>query len=239
MFGSVAEDNPGTERKETLRLDSGRRPFGDAEALSGTSDQCRIADRVGRRDEQETSRFVRKSGQPSCEALLDTRRQRHVRGQPEAARELRRRQAARQLEQRERIPARLVDDPVKHALVQRGRQDGLQERPRVPVSQRLDAELWKARERAAQLARREHERDLLRQQAPGDERECACRPSIEPLRVVDDGQQRPVFGNLRQQPQDRQPHEERVRRRSRIHAEGDAESIALRLWQSLLQLEER
>ena len=45
-----------------------------------------------------------------------------------------------------------VDDPVKHPLVEGRRQTGLQQRPRVPVSQRLDAELREARERAAELA---------------------------------------------------------------------------------------
>ena len=163
----MAEDDPGTEHQQALRFDGARRRFGDAEELGGTSDRCRIADRVGRRHEQETSRFVGKSRQASREALLDTRRERHVGGQPEAARELRRRQAARQLEQRERIPARLVDDPVKHALIQWRRQAGLQQRPRVPVPQWLDAELREARERAAELARREHERDLLRQAVAG------------------------------------------------------------------------
>ena len=56
----MPEDDRGTERQQALRFDGARRPFGDAEALSGTPDQCRIADRVGRRHEQEAPRFVRK-----------------------------------------------------------------------------------------------------------------------------------------------------------------------------------
>ena len=55
------------------------------------------------------------------EALLDPARQRRRVRQPESARQLRWRQPARQLQQRQRVAARLGDDPVAHALVQPAR----------------------------------------------------------------------------------------------------------------------
>ncbi len=64
------------------------------------------------------------------------------------------------------------------------------------------------------LARREHERDLFRQQAPGDERKRLCRRGIEPLRVVDETEERPFLGRRRQQVDDRQPDKEGIRGRS-------------------------
>ena len=149
------------------------------------------------------------------------------------------RQPARQLQQRERIPARLGDDPLQHGLVQPRRQDGLQQRPRIATAQRLDVELREAGERVAQLARREHERDPLRQQAASHERERARRRTVEPLRVVDDAQERLLLGGLGQQAEDRQPDEERIRRRSGAEPERDAERVALGLREALDELEDR
>ena len=101
----MPEDDLGAERQQALRFDGSHRRLPDAKGLSGTSDQRRIADRVGRRDEQEAARIMRQVRQPSREALLDARGQGHAGRQPEAARELRRRQPARELEQRQRIAA--------------------------------------------------------------------------------------------------------------------------------------
>ena len=82
-------------------------------------------------------------------------------------------------------------------------------------------------ERVARLARREHERDPLSQEAVRDEREGARRPAIKPLRVVDDGEERPVFRDFGEQPQDGQSDEKRIGGRPGMHAEGDAERVAL------------
>ena len=171
----------------------------------------------------------RKPGEPPREALLDARGQRHRRGQPEPARELCRRQPARQLQQSERVPARLDNDPIQHALIQRSGQDRLQQRPRITTPQGLDAKLRQSRERVAQLASREHERDLLRQQATGHERERARRRTVEPLRVIDDTSERPLLRSLGQQAEGRQSDQERIRRLSGTQPEGDAERVALGL----------
>ena len=83
------------------------------------------------------------------------------------------------------------------------------------MPQRQDVKLRQSRERVARLARREHERDLLRQQAAGHERERARRRTIEPLRVIDNTQERSLLGGLGQQAEDRQPDQERSRSRPR------------------------
>ncbi len=124
-------------------------------------------------------------------------------------------------------------------LIQAGGQDGLQQRPRVTVSQGRDAKLGQSRERVTQLASREHERDLLRQQAAGHERERARRCTIEPLPVIHDAQQRPLLGRLREQTEGRQSDEKRVRSLSRGQPEGHAERIALGLGQALRAFEDR
>ena len=84
--------------------------------------------------------------------MLDAARQRARVGQPEPARELGRRQPARQLEQRERVAARLGEDPVAHALVE------------------------PARARPSRAARGRRRRRALRHAAPAGRR--ARRPSL-------------------------------------------------------------
>ena len=226
-LGQPSSNRPSASTASRSRL-------GDSELPGRPPHERRVADWIGRRHEQQASRIARKPGQPPREALLDARGQRHRRRQAEPARELRRRQPARQLQQSERIPARLGDDPIQHALIQPSRQDRLQQRPRITTPKGLDVELRQSCERVAQLTRREHERDLLRQQAAGDERERARRRTIEPLRVIDDTQERPLLRGLGQQAEDRQPDQERIRASGPgTQPERDAKRVALGLRQAL------
>ena len=89
----------------------------DAELRGRPPHQHRIPQRLCRGDEQQKPRRGRQRRQPLPEALLDPLRQRRAVGQPEPARELGRRPAAWQLEQRQRVAARLGHDPITHALV--------------------------------------------------------------------------------------------------------------------------
>ena len=139
------------------------------------------------------------------------------------------RQPARQLQQSERIPARLGNDPIQHALIQPSRQDGLQQRPRITMAQGLDAKLRQTRERVAQLSRREHDaifsasrRRATNASARADARSSHCASSTTHRSGL-------LLRSLRQQAEDRQPDEERVRsavrrsarRRRQVHRAAD------------------
>ena len=65
----------------------------------------------------------------------------------------------------------------------------------------FELQLRQARELAllGGVAHREHERHRLRQQPSCDEAEDLARGAVEPLRVVDDAQQRPLRRHLGQQ----------------------------------------
>ena len=143
----------------------------------------------------------------------------------------------RQLDDRERIAACLDDDPLQHALVEPRRQDRVQQRAGVPMAQRLDVKLRPATERPDRLSRREDHRDPLGQEAAGDEREHARRRVVEPLRVVDDTQEGLVLGRLRQQVENRQPDQERIRRPPGVQPECNFEGGALRIRQALQNAE--
>ena len=97
------------------------RPAGlaaDPETLGGAPQQAQIAQRLGCRRQEEKPRVGRKHLDPLQEGVLDAARQGARVGEPVSARELRRRQPARQLDQGERVAAGLAEDPRLHPLVE-------------------------------------------------------------------------------------------------------------------------
>jgi hypothetical protein len=64
------------------------------------------------------------------------------------------------------------------------------------VAERLDAKLREAPKRVDRLPCRKDHRDLLRQEAARHERQHAGRCTVEPLRVVDDTEERLLLGGL-------------------------------------------
>ena len=137
---------------------------------------------------------------------------------------------ARQLEQRERVAARLGEDPRPHALVQRRADDRREQLARVRVRQSLESQVRQPRQlvELERLAHREHEHDRLGLQAPGHEREHLRRRPIEPLGVVDQAQQRPFLGSLRQQAERREADQEAIGLGARAQPERGPERVALR-----------
>ena len=99
--------------------------------------------------------------------------------------------------------------------------------------------MHQAPERVVDLARGEHERDLLRQQAASDERERPRRGIVQPMRVIDDSQERPLLGGLSQQAEDRQSNQERVWRGASDESERDAKRVVLGLRQTFQEVETR
>ena len=121
----------------------------------------------------------------------------------------------RQLHEREWIAARLDDQPLEHLLVERRRQDGLEERPGVAMTEWLDVDLRQAPQRLGHLPRAEHHGDPLDREAASREPEDLCRRAIEPLGVIDHAEEAALPGGLGQQSENRERDEERVRRRPR------------------------
>jgi hypothetical protein len=227
----MAEAHQRAELDQPGRLGRSGRVLADPELLEGAPQQGRVADRVGRRREHESSRVGRERLEPSQEAALDAAGQRRRIRQAEAARQLGRGQAAWQLEQRERVAARLRDDPLAHPLVHGPHDRRLQQRASVVVGQATDDQLREPVEldAVAGLAHREDQRDALGQEPAGDERQRLHRDAVQPLGIVDDADQRRLLGHLGQEAQHGQPDEEPVRRLAAAHAERGAQRITLRI----------
>ena len=222
----MAEAHPGAERRSAppprpAPAASAR----DPEPLGRAPEQGDVADRLGRRDAAAAA---------ASRGGSDSKRRRKLRsirpdsgiavGQPEPARQLGGRQAARQLQQRERIAARLGRrsgrGPARRAAPAARRPAARARRRRASPSttssgRPASASAWLG------LADGEHHRDPLREQAPRDERQRLRGPAVEPLRVVDQAHQRPLLGRLGQQAQHRQADEEVIRGGAVLQPEGD------------------
>ena len=227
------------QREQTFPLHRVRGRLWDAQLHDGAPQQSGVTERFCGRQQQQSSRVAREPRQPSREALLDPGGQRHRFRQAEAAGELGRGQPAGELQQGQWVPARLHDDPLQHALIQPPRQHRVEQRPCITVAERLDVKLSQTRKRIDRLPRREDHRDPLGEDAAGDEREHACRCPVEPLCVVDDAEQRLFRRDLRQQIEDREPHQEGIRTSSRAQPQRDFDRVSLGIRKVLQEVEAR
>jgi hypothetical protein len=213
----------------------------DAQLRGRLPHEQRIADRLGGCDEKQEPSRRRQRREPLPEAFLDATRERGVAVQPEPTRQLVRRPAARKLEQRQRVAACLGDDPIAHTLVQRARHDALQQRLGVPLVQAVDDQLREPVEMplAGRLAHGEHKADRLGLQTAGHERQSLRRCLVEPLRVVDDADERAPLGRVGQEAQEGQADEEAIRGVGVADAKRRAERVALRAGETFEPIDER
>ena len=206
------------------------RVHADAEQRGGPPQHARVPHRLGRGRQEQQLRVARQRPDTLEESVFDAARQPARFGKAESARELRRRQAAWELDQRERVSPRLGEDLRSHARVDQPGDRRGQQRLGGIVRQSLDHQFRQSREciHLAGLAQREHEAQPLGQQPARHEGERLRGHPVEPLRVVDDAHQRLFLGDVGQQAQDRQTDEETVRWRPCAQAERGRQCVSLR-----------
>ena len=212
----------------------------NAQLCRRAEEQRGVADRFGRRDEQQLLGLRQGGLDATDEALLDRCRRRPPARDPEPAGQLGRGDASRHLEDGQRNAARLGDDAVSHLRVDSAQHDRFQQLARIGVGQALDLELRQPgqhRRGASRTAKTSGDR--LGQQPPGDEAERLHRHLVEPLRVVDDAEQRLVVGGGGHQAQHGQPDQETVRGLPGAAAERDVQRLALRFRQFIEVVHQR
>ena len=210
-----------------------RRVRPDAELRRRPPHQHRIPHRLFGGEQKQKPRRGRQRRQPLRKALLDSPRQRRRGvGEPKPARELSRRPASWQPEQRQRIAARLGHDPITHPLIKWTRDHRREQLVRITIVQPANDELRQPLKVlvAVALAQREHQPDRLRTETARDERQRLCRGRVKPLRVVHNAHQRTVFRDVGEQTQDRQADEKPIRRITIAQTKRDAKRSALRTW---------
>ena len=104
------------------------------------------------------------------------------------------------------------DDPLADRGIHRTVQVLEQQRERIAVGQSPDEELWEPGQDlvADPCPGGADDRDVLGEEPAGDERQGLRGGLIEPLRVVDDADERLLLGDVREQGQGRQPDQELV-----------------------------
>src|SRR5215207_5147757 len=220
------------DHQQPLGLVRSRSREPDAESLGRAPHEQRVVDGLRRSDQQKQTRLLGERLESPQETLLDPPGQRVRPRQPERARQLRRRQTPRQLEDRQRIAARLRDEPVADALIETPWDDRRQQGARVVLREPCEPELGQPQQLApvGRVAHREHDRHRLGQQPSRDESENLPRGAIEPLGIIDKAEQRPLRGNLGQQAERGQGDQEAARSRTGRPPQRDAQGDLLRLW---------
>ena len=185
----------------------------ETEGLGGTVEEHGVAEglRGGGEDEQTGCRTGARGGAArssvrSCRppaGCRETRTRRRARGVVPGS---------RQLEQGERVAVALRDDLIAHGRIERA-VHVVQQQRRARRCRRVHG--WTAREARRGRCRhspcaRAHDRDPFGEQAAGDETENLSGGVVEPLRVVDDADERLLLGDLGEQRQRGQPDQEPV-----------------------------
>ena len=159
-------------------------------------------------DEQKRLRLLRQPMHARKEGVLDAGADRYRPEQRLGARKLRLAQGRGELEQRERVAARLRDEPVANvcrecdarvAIDQRGG------RRRVEPAQVELREPGRLEAANLALAGGEKHGDALCLEPPGDEDERVRGCVVEPLRIVDEAEERLALGGLGEQAQRCEP----------------------------------
>ena len=225
----MAERHALADRQQPVRRRVERADGAIPSRSAARQQQQRIADRLGRREQQQTPRVLRQRARVGARSSP-----RSVPGAP--------------------APPSIPKPPASCVAVNpRGSSSNASGLPRVsatirsrtrsssmnrtaepssarasPLRRPVHLELGQVLQLLARLARGEHDPDRLGQQAPGHERQRQRRRLIQPLSVVDDAQQRALLGHLREQAQHRQPDEEPIRGGARAQPEHDLQRLALR-----------
>ncbi len=141
--------------------------------------------------QQESGRRRERRQAPLEDALYAGGKRRGSR-QPESPGQLRRGRAAGQFEQGQRVTAGLADDPVPDPSIQPSGQHRGQQRPRIRIRQSLHHEPRKPGQAAlpGPVPGAEQQRHRLGVQPPGREPQRLRRRLVQPLRVIDQAQQR-------------------------------------------------
>ena len=230
------------------QLDVGSRDADEADLLRRaerlSADPCHLSSPQHRRErtrlvggnQQELPlRRGRQAPDALQEQRFDVAGQRERLRQRLGARELCPREGGRELDERERVPGRLLDqasahrrrDPRADAADQRSGRIGIERR------QRQLGDVPSLEPTLVAFARREQEHDSFRLQAPRDEQQRVRRRVVEPLGIVDEAQQGPLLGDVAQQPEHAESDPEAIVRGLARQGEGGAKRCRLRLRQPI------
>jgi hypothetical protein len=106
----------------------------------------------------------------------------------------------------------LGDDLLADRCIERAVYVVQQQRARIALSEAVDQQRWEPSEGGVAIVRSlcTDECDPLREEPPSDETEDLCGRVVEPLRVVDDADERLLLGDLGEKRQRSESNEESI-----------------------------
>ena len=237
----VSEPHPGAELEQPNLGSRSRRLGSDPELFSSAPHQDRLADRIGRREHDEPTGVRREHLEPTAEALLNAVGQRRRNRYRESTGKFGGRGPARQLEQRQRVAARLGDDLFPHARVDRSRERRGEQGAGIGAVESIEPELRQARQLTplGRLADGEQECHALRQQTTCDEPEDLDGGVIQPLEVIHEAEQGLLMGSGSHQTERCETDEEAARWIATRKAKRNAEGVRLGLREDVELVEYR
>ena len=194
----VSKGDARAQRNQVDRLCGRSRLGREPQLARSTPEERRVAERLGRTQQQQSLGLLGKLLYTAAEACLDAAFDRRRVWHGEPARQARRRERAWELEQGERVPACLRDDPRAHLFVEYAETCRGEKFAGVVVGQSLQPQVRQAGQlsRAIRVALREEHQHALGLQTACDERQDLSRGAVEPLRVVDEAHQRLRLGGV-------------------------------------------
>lgn len=181
-------------------------------------------------DQEKRARLQGRVAHAREEGLLDPSADGHRLVQRFEPCELSFAQCRRKLEERQRVAAGSFDEPVTG--LRRDAHVVVDQRSRRSRVQSVDTQLGQGRSlepAVLALASGEHHHDRFGPQPPCYEDECLRGGVVEPLRVVDQAQQRTLSRCVREQAQDCQRDEKSLLASASRQAERSAERVGLRI----------
>ena len=226
----MAKWDPRPDLQQPLGLGRRQGLRADPERVGRAPHECRVAGRIGCRQQHQTPGRLGQPLESPHVAVLDTQRQVPCVGKREPPGQLCSRQAPRQIQERERIAARLGDNPIANELIESPRDDGGEQGSGVRLAESLEHQFRQADQLAllARLPHGEDDRHRFCQQPSRDESKHLRRGAVEPLRVIDDTEQLLLLGDFRKQAERGQGDEEPIGGRAGRQAERGAQCVALR-----------
>ena len=191
--------------RSPARSAASRRGARDSRRRAGAEHRCEPAAVLYRHEGQQPLRRRGQRAHPLEEHALDVRRQRNLIREPFGAGELPGRESLGKLDEGEGVAGRLTDQAIADGRGDLAIDGVRDELARSGVVEAVEHELGQAAGVEAGVAHavasgEEHD-DALALQPPRDEQQRVGRRHVEPLRVVDEAQDRPFLGELRQQRQ--------------------------------------
>jgi hypothetical protein len=227
----VAERCARKHLQETIHANVGACGLVDPKTLGRSPNKTRIPRRIGCRHQEQHLAGRRKLRNAAAEARDNPGLEWARRRDPVAARKLGTAQSSRQFEQCEWVSPRFGEDPLEYIFIEGIGQNHSQQGSAIILIEAGDRKGLEPAQTVGNATCTEQHCDVLRFQPMSQYGECPCRLSVDPLRIVDETEERLIGSGERQKTQQRKADEQSIWRHAVVETQCYLECPPLRRWQ--------